>query len=147
MSGQETFIKIGVACVVIALGTGLVGSQLVTGGNDLASLVSNAAEEDEAGAIESADADDDDARGAEDEEAAQADNDENEDGIKDDAEDEEVAEGDDDDKDAGAKDGEVANDGDQKSGMAGLLLGKDDKSESAHEDGEPSEDEDDDGTD
>jgi hypothetical protein len=144
MSGQQTFVKIGVTCVAIALGAGLVGSQLSTGGK-LASLVQESAEEDEAGAVESADADDADASDAENKDAAQADddenedgvadNDENEDGIRDDlADDEEVAEG---DEDAGAKDG------DQKSGKGGILSDTQDESGRADEDGEMADGEDD----
>ena len=57
MSGQQTVIKVGVTCVVIVLGAVFVGSQLSTGDSSR-SLISKAAEEDEAGMVESADSDD-----------------------------------------------------------------------------------------
>ncbi len=57
MSGQQTVIKVGVTCVVIVLGAVFVGSQLSTG-DKFTSLIPKAAEEDEAGVVESADSDD-----------------------------------------------------------------------------------------
>ena len=68
MSGQ--IVRIGVTCAAIVLGTALIGSQLSTSGK-FVNLVPKSAEEDEAGAIESADADDD-ARSGQDEELAEA---------------------------------------------------------------------------
>jgi hypothetical protein len=67
-----SMVKIGAACGAIVLGAIVVGSQLSTG--DFANVVPKASEEDEAGAVESADADDADARNEEDEDSAEAEN-------------------------------------------------------------------------
>jgi hypothetical protein len=101
MSGQQTLIKIGAACAAIVLGSIVVGSQL---GGNVANLAPKSAEEDEAAAIDSPEADDTGARNEEDEETEEV-------ADEDEADDTEVAESADESaSDEAADEGEVAAD-------------------------------------